>query len=213
MSLHTPVWKRSWPFVILTLFFVLGATYLQVFWRSRQSFIQAESLLEQGQLEQAIRQYGRTVRWYIPGNRYTAVAAERLLKISEITYQRGKWEQAIMALQHLRNALSSIRSLYQPYASTLLQAKTRLAESLSLVNHSRDHRDRQSIRSKLLEILQRDPSPPLLRTLFASVMYGLWLCTMGILIWYWRVLSRRQKLWLFLGHLGMLCSWMWGLLA
>lgn len=214
MSLSTPIWKQSWPFLLLTVFFVLGATYVKTFLRSRHEFHRAEARLKQGQIEAAIRQYGYTIRWYTPGNRYITVAARRLLKISELSYQRGDWDQTIMALQHLRNALAAIRSVYQPHAALMKQCQTRLAEAFSNIGLTgRTKSKRSTLRDRYLRILQRNPAPPAWRTLLAALLYALWVLSFVALIWYWALLSLPLRLLFGLSHLGLLALWMWALLA
>lgn len=216
MSLTTPLWKRSWPFLLLATSLVLGATYVTSFSRSRQEFKIAEKSLKQGLLSSSIRRYGRTIRWYTPGNKYVQVATQRLLKISDIAYQSGDWEKAIMALQHLRNALFSIRSLYQPYAKTLERCMQKLATSLSQLSpHETKNQklNREMLRKQILKHLHANPSPPVWRTSLAAVAYTGWLLSLTILLWFWHRLTYFVRVLMSITHLTLLFAWMWGLLG
>ncbi|TNE48833.1 MAG: hypothetical protein EP343_13170 [Deltaproteobacteria bacterium] len=215
MSVHltTPVWKHSWPYLLLATFTVLGATYLRSFLSSRTVFARAETLLHDGALEGAIRQYGRTIRWYTPGNRYTLVAAQRLLKISDLSYQQGKWEQAIMALQHLRNALSAIRSVYQPYPTLLKRCQVKLAESFTHLSPGKTAVQQATFKKQLLHMFQETPGPSSIRTFFAALMYLLWLGSMALLLWFWGRFSTQQRVAVGMLHLISLVTWMAALMG
>lgn len=213
VNLTTPVWKHSWPYLLLAAFTVLGATYLRSFLSARTTFAKAERLLNKGELEGAIRQYGRTLRWYTPGNRYTFVAAKRLLKISALSYQQGKWEQAIMALQHLRNALSSIRSFYQPYRSIQQRCQKELAEAFKHLTPGKTQKQQIALKKQLLRLFQKEPKPNMRQTMLAAFAYLLWLVSMAVLLWFWARFSVTQRVGVGLFHLASMLTWMWALMS
>lgn len=205
-----PQRNPSWLFWLFAFCFVTSLIYLKVYSQARRSFQQAEKKLEAGAVLGAIRDYGLTVRWYTPGNPYVRVAVKRLLSIGEVAYRNGDWEQAISSFQHLRNALSSLRGVVQPYTPELEKSQKRLAEVMSylpppVVAQVPDRLKRQRA---ILKRLQEHELPSAVASLVAVLGYLLWLGSAGWLCWSWTQQTPTTRLIWAGGALVALVTWL-----
>lgn len=176
--------KRISIFLLFAGSFTLSIVYLKVYFHARAEFQQAEQLLRQGDLRLAIRHYGYVIRWYTPGNRYVSVAIRRIRRMGTLAYQQGNWALSLFAYQHISNALSATRGIYQPHATELAEAQTQVAKLLALLpgRENSTLSNQNALRKELLKQLQHDPIAHPIRSLLAVLSFLLWWTLATILI-------------------------------
>ena len=170
-----------WPMlrdILLLVIFFLVVAYIKIYFQARSAFTQAETLLKQGQLHNAVRHYGYAVRSYTPGNRYVEVAIRRIWLLGSKARQRGKVELSLYAFRHLRSSIYAIRNLYQPHHSWLAKSNQMIAEILPVMVSSDSaarRRSQEELRAEILQLLQRETTPHSLLSLLAAFFLLCWL--------------------------------------
>ena len=195
--------QRFMIFLALVGVFVSSALYLKSYFRARSVFAEAESLLKQQYIRASIRSYARCIRWYTPGSPYTHSAIHRILRLAQHALDQGDWEMALFAHQRLYNALSSIRSFYQPYAEMTRLCREQLASLLALLPSATmtPPSEIPLLHQHLQEILARDEGPSRPLSVLALFFFVAYLASITVSLWQWPLLRRRQR-WL----LGVLAS-------
>ena len=176
---------------LISLFFafslLLSIVYIKVYLQARSEFQQAETLLKKTLLRRAIRHYSYTIKWYTPGNKYVIVAMSRIQRLSDHAYQQGNWSLATYGYQQLRDALKSIRSLYQPHQKILRFSQEKLAKLLTLLpgKNVSNPAHNEMISKKLLITLLDDPSPNFIYSFLSSLFFIFWFLQIGLLLTFW----------------------------
>lgn len=117
--------RRIRPLLAFGCFFLLAA-YLKAYLESRSAYLKAESLLSNGKIRDAVRQYSYALRWYTPGSAYPHAALRRISRLGELAYASGDWDGALFCFQQLHASLASLRSLWQPFSHDMKQTQERL---------------------------------------------------------------------------------------
>ncbi len=150
------------PLLFLVLIRILVGSAME--WR------RAEDKLSAGELRNATLHYGRTIRWYFPGNPYVRRAANKLLHLSQESWQQQDYRLALHVNRVLSGSLSATRSFYQPYAEMLQQGRENIAKLTPLVESERNI-DPQQVLAKLEE----DRDPDLWWSFVSSLAFLAWI--------------------------------------
>jgi hypothetical protein len=130
-----------------------------------------------GERPQAIRQYLRAARMYVPGSPFVGRALARLEGLAAASASAGDLQGEREALEAIRSSLLGARSLYTPHAERLVAADARLAAiyarqeqpsvapGASIADREEWHRARLAIR----------PGPAIPATVTALAGLALWL--------------------------------------
>ena len=107
------------PFKILRrilIFLVIGLVmvWARAFYGSKQTYHQAVTCLEAGQLVNAVAFFDRSIRWYTPLNPYVRLSAQRLWEIGRQAEQQGNVHLALIAIRTLRRGFYGARHLWGP---------------------------------------------------------------------------------------------------
>jgi tetratricopeptide (TPR) repeat protein len=93
---------------------------------SRALWLAGEAAQKKGDLDQAIREFGRAARMYAPGNPYSERALLHLVRLGEESAGRGDRDGARRCLREAKSALLATRSFYTPHAGLLDEIDRRL---------------------------------------------------------------------------------------
>ncbi len=103
---------------IILVLIVAKLTY-----QAESHFRKAEQAVTEQDWKEAVWQYQWALRSYVPGLPVNRQAVTRLEDLAAQWNAAGNTEQGLDALQTLRAALYSIRSLYQPFPEALLRTE------------------------------------------------------------------------------------------
>jgi len=184
--------KALW-IVLLTLV-VLAMAWLRVCVAGRQARAQADRLMTDQKVDEAIGFYDRTLHMYWPGSPDVAWAARQLTRIAEGREQSGDLPGAVHAWRILRSGLYAARGLYQPYPETIRHAEERIADLVS-----RDSGG-EAERAKQLALMQKNQDPSRGWSMMALLGFALWVGSAFGFLWRaltpdGRLLTRPALLW------------------
>ncbi|MCB9637927.1 MAG: hypothetical protein H6728_14235 [Myxococcales bacterium] len=187
--------QRFLIFLTLLTCFVMSALYLKTYFRARNVFYRAEHLLKKKQLRPAIRSYGRVIRWYTPGSRYVERSIQRILRLAQLSFEQGDWELALFAYQHLYNALSAIRGLYQPFPQETAQCRHQEAILLALLPSPNmpSTTEREALHQHLRSLLQREHAPSPILSALSLFFFLCFSCAITVSLWQWALLQPKQR--------------------
>lgn len=176
--------KALW-IVLLTLV-VLAMAWLRVGVAGRQARAQADRLMTDQKVDEAIGFYDRTLHMYWPGSPDVAQAVRQLTRIAEGREQTGDRPGAVHAWRILRSGLYAARGLYQPYPETIRHSEERIADLVS-----RDSGG-EAERVKQLALMQKNQDPSRGWSMTALLGFALWVgSAFGFL---WRALTPDGRL-------------------
>ncbi|MEM1009516.1 MAG: hypothetical protein AAGJ35_10975 [Myxococcota bacterium] len=188
--------RRRLLFSVFAVVSITSVLYLKNYLHARTDFHQGEAALQNKKPRRSIRLYTRSIRWYTPGSRYVEKSIARSLKIAELSFEQGDWALALFAYQSLYNALSSIRSIYQPFMPEAVQCQHQLAILLALLPSStaRPASEREQLHQQLKQMLEHDPSPERLISGLGLLFCCACFLSICVLLWQWHALSTQQRL-------------------
>lgn len=152
-----PVFK-----VALVVVVVIAAVAFRVFYLQRDHFIEAEKHYAAGDLKLAVREYGTSMRFYVPFSPYSEQAARRLWSIGLEFEERGENMKARAAFGALRSSLYAVRSFYTPGKDWIAKCDERLAsvQAALLLEEGRiSPGEIDSARKRYLKALRTDRAP------------------------------------------------------
>ncbi|MCK6512643.1 hypothetical protein L6R29_22165 [Myxococcota bacterium] len=187
--------QRFLTFLLLLGCFVLTSLYLKGYLSARSAFYRAESALQKKALRPAIRSYGHAIRWYTPGSRYVERSIHRLLRLAEISFDKGDWELSLFAYQHLYNALSAIRGLFQPFPAETALCRNKLAILLALLPspNTPSPAERKALHQQLRLLLQHTHEPNTLLSALSLFFFCSFFTTIIVALWQGPLLQPKQQ--------------------
>jgi hypothetical protein len=107
-------------------FIALGLLCVRAAYSSRGEFLKAKSEASEGNVEEAILHFDRSLHWYAPGNPYSRKALAELWSIAK-RQEKENPKMALLAADAARGGLRAIRSFYQPYSEWVLRVDEEIA--------------------------------------------------------------------------------------
>ncbi|MGD2080592.1 MAG: hypothetical protein PVG55_02995 [Nitrospirota bacterium] len=141
---------------------VIAAVFLRTFHLQRSHFLEARKHHAAGDLKLAVREYGTSLRFYVPLSPYTEEAARRLWRMGLEFEERGETMKARAAFSALRGSLYAARSLYTPGKDWIEKCDGRLAsmQAALLLEEGRiSQGEVDSARKRHLRALRADRAP------------------------------------------------------
>jgi hypothetical protein len=186
--------QRFLTFLTLLGCFVLSSLYLKSYLSARSAFYHAEAALQKKALRPAVRSYGHAIRWYTPGSRYVERSIHRLLRLAEISFDKGDWELALFAYQHLYNALSATRGLFQPFPQETARCRNQLAILLALLPspNTPSPTERDTLHQQLRLLLQHPDEPNTFLSALSLFFFCMFFAMIAVALWQGPLLRRRQ---------------------
>lgn len=169
--------KRTVIFVGLVVALCLGVVVTRAVWQGRAALAAGDRAHAGGDQREAIAQWRRAARWYVPGAPHVGRAYERLERLANAAEAEGDRETALAAWRGIRGSILATRSFYTPFSERLEPANRNIARLMAAVeggaaDPGRSEAERADWHYGLLA---RDESPSVAWTLFALLGMAAWL--------------------------------------
>jgi hypothetical protein len=161
----------------LVVLFALGVVVTRAFWDGRRALAAGDAAVARGDSAEAVTQWRRAARWYLPGAPHVADAYARLEAIALEADAHGDTRLALDAWRAVRSSVLATRSFYTPFPLKLTRANDRIADLMAKQEVAQDPEKAQQqgeIRSFHLGLLLRDEAPSVPWTLVALLGFAAW---------------------------------------
>ncbi|MBN1355705.1 hypothetical protein JXA40_05465 [bacterium] len=106
--------KTAW--IVLTVIITVGLIWINTYRRSVRYFNEAQDLMADGKILDAVTSYEIAAHAYTPWNTYVQRSMERLWEIGQrLEKEKEDPAYALIAYRSLRSSVFAIRSFYMPY--------------------------------------------------------------------------------------------------
>ncbi len=122
-------------FIASSILFVviIALSWFKVGWQAKSHLRRAEELFAKEQYDEAIVEYGETIRNYTPFSRTVTIATLKLWNLTISAEQEGDLRRAVTALRELQASYYAVRSFYQPGKEWITKSNHKLDKLLPLV--------------------------------------------------------------------------------
>jgi hypothetical protein len=170
--------RRRIAAVLVVAGLCLGVVVTRALWDGRGALVAGDSALERGEKDEAIRQWQRAARWYVPLAPHVGDAYARLESLALLAEERGDPATALRAWRALRGALYATRSLYMPHGERLPPTNRHIAALMAAAEegdagaeaHNRGEREAWH-----LALLDHDQTPSVGWTIVALLGFAMWI--------------------------------------
>jgi len=167
--------KKKLLIAAIVVGFCLAVVVTRAVWQGRSALDDGDRALAANDTEEAIRDWRRAARWYVPLAPYVSDAYDRLEALAELAEKKGDLRTALAAWQGVRGSILATRSFYTPQSDRLEPANRKIAGLMSRLDPSLPvDMTRDQLTAWHYELLARDESP--------SVGWAL-LAVLGFLVW------------------------------
>jgi hypothetical protein len=167
--------KRKLVTAAIVVGFCLAVVVTRAVWQGRGALDDGDRALAASDTEEAIRDWRRAARWYVPLAPHVSDAYDRLEALAELAEKKGDLRTALAAWQGVRGSILATRSFYTPHEDRLEPANRKIAALMTRLDPSTPvDMTREQLAAWHYELLARDESP--------SVGWSL-LAVLGFLVW------------------------------
>jgi hypothetical protein len=179
---------RKVGLVALAVFVCLGVVVTRAFLDGRAALSRGDRAAAAGDIDEAIAEWRRAARWYVPGAPHVDGAYERLEAAGQAADQAGDLTRALAAWSAVRSSVLSTRSFYTPFPTRLAQANERIAALMARQEKAADPgKDEEARRAWHAGLLARDDAPSVGWSIIALLGFALWVG--GGFLFSWRGVS------------------------
>lgn len=155
----------------------LGVVVSRAVWEGRRALERGSEAATAGDLAEAVTQYRRAARWYVPGAPHVGRAYDRLEDIARLAEASGDVELALAAWRGVRGSILATRSFYTPHSHRLEPANRRIAALMAgsedpAVAPGQAEPEREAWHYALLE---RDEAPSVFWSIVALLGFAAWI--------------------------------------
>jgi hypothetical protein len=156
--------------------FCLAVVVTRAVWQGRGALDDGDSALAAGDTEEAIRQWRRAARWYVPFAPHVSDAYDRLEALADLAEKKGDRRTALAAWQGVRGSILATRSFYTPESDRLEPANRKIADLMSRLDPTQPvDMTREELAAWHLELLSRDEAPSVAWSLLAGLGFLVWI--------------------------------------
>lgn len=156
----------------------LGVVVTRAILEGRAALAHGDAAMAEGDTAEAIHQWRRAARWYVPLAPHVGGAYDRLEELARTAEARGDRDTALAAWEGVRSSVKATRSFYTPHADRLEIADGRIAELRSATAEDAAAAPGQSQAERAawhLELLRRDDSPSVGWSVIALLGFAMWI--------------------------------------
>lgn len=204
--------------VVAVVLVCLGVVATRAVLEGRAALARGDQALADGDQAEAVAQWRRAARWYVPLAPHVGGAYDRLEELAAAAEARGDRDTALAAWEGVRSSINATRSFYTPQAERLDPANRHIA---ALRAASPDDaaaapgQDEATRAAWHYQLLSRDDGPSLGWSVLALLGFALWIG--AALLFALRGVTADDRLvprtaaWAGLGVAAGLVVWMLGL--
>ena len=171
--------RRTIAAIALLVLVCLGVVVTRAVWEGRQALSAGDSALATGDADEAIAQWRRAARWYVPGAPHVGDALDRLEELATQAAERGDIDLALAAWRGVHGAIKATRSFYTPNADRLEPAMRAISELMArqeaVMHDTGDPTPDPERAAWHYQLLARDEAPAVGWTVLALLGLGLWI--------------------------------------
>jgi hypothetical protein len=170
--------KRRLITVAVVVFACLGVVVTRACMEGRAALHAGDDALADGDQAEAIAQWRRAARWYVPLAPHVGDAYDRLEELARAAEARGDTDTALAAWEGIRSSIKATRSFYTPHGDRLEPANRRIAELRAATPADAAAAPGQSEAERVTwhhDLLQRDESPSTGWSVIALFGFALWI--------------------------------------
>ena len=170
--------KRKLLVVAVVVVACLGVVVTRAILDGRAALADGDAAAAAGDHAEAIHQWRRAARWYVPLAPHVGEAYDRLEELARAAEAGGDRDTALAAWEGVRSSVMATRSFYTPYADRLDTANARIAELRAATAEDAAAAPRQSQAERAawhLELLRRDDSPSVGWSVIALLGFAAWI--------------------------------------
>lgn len=185
---------------------LMGITVLsKIYYSSRNEYKLAEQAFKNGDYRVALRHFDRSLRWYLPKNKYPLLSAERLFEIGNIAEQEEDEELAISAYRVLRSSSHGTKHISSPFSCWIDKCNMKIAALMESIDVPIE---------KHLNLLKKEAAPNVLWSIVTEFSLFGWIgCVILFIITNYDDRSRiRQKKTFFWIGILLYITWIIGML-
>jgi hypothetical protein len=184
--------------------------------RARTELSVARGLLAEGHLDEAVKHYGRSLTWYVPGGG-AEIAAEEMLDLGLKWLREGRPREAGLMLSRMRSGLYGDRHLFTPRPDLITRAEPELARlrAVEKLGPEADPLELEKQAAVYLKLMERPARPGTGPGLAAAGGFLWWVAALLFFIaWFFGGSPvRRSRAWWFgVAALAGYGVWLWGLM-
>ncbi len=155
----------------------LGVVVTRAVWEGRSALAAGDRASAEGDREQAISEWRRAARWYVPGAPHVARAYDRLEKLAQAAESQGDAKTALAAWRGIRGSILATRSFYTPHSDRLEPANRNIARLMAAAEGNKaDPTKTEAERAEWhYSLLARDEAPSVGWTLLALLGFATWI--------------------------------------
>lgn len=155
----------------------LGVVVTRAVWEGRSALHDGDDAAARGDIHEAIAQWRRAARWYVPLAPHVGDAYDRLETAAQTAEKAGDLTTALEAWRGIRGSILATRSFYTPESGRLEPANHNIARLMAkvegnTVDTGSTEAQRQAFHYALLE---RDESPSVFWAVVALLGFALWI--------------------------------------
>lgn len=186
--------KRTIALVAALIAASLAVVVTRAVWEGRSALARGEEALATGDSAEAVRQWRRAARWYVPLAPHVGDAYDRLEEVARAAEAGGDRDLALAAWRGIRRSVLATRSFYTPQEHRLEEANRRIAALMAAVegpaaDPERDVAEREAWH---LALLERPVGPSVFWSIVAIAGFFLWI---GGAFWFaWSGVSDKDRL-------------------
>ncbi|HEU5055068.1 MAG TPA: hypothetical protein VFU21_01025 [Kofleriaceae bacterium] len=156
--------------------FCLAVVVTRAVWQGRGALAAGDEAFEGKDTEEAIRQWRRAARWYVPLAPHVSDAYDRLESLAALAEKEGDLRTALAAWQGVRGSILATRSFYTPHEERLDPANRKIADLMTRLDTTPPvDMTRDKLAAWHHELLARDESPSVGWSLLAVLGFLLWI--------------------------------------
>ncbi|MBL4635703.1 MAG: hypothetical protein JKY56_17715 [Kofleriaceae bacterium] len=114
--------KRKVLIALATAFLLFGVLSGRALWQGYSALEAGDTAMGEGNAEDAVRNWRRAARWYLPLAPHVEAAYDRLRKRGQVAETEGDTQTAIAAWTGIRSSVRATRSFYTPFPERLEEA-------------------------------------------------------------------------------------------
>lgn len=147
-------------------------------WEGRAALDAGDKALANSDTAEAIAQWRRAARWYLPLAPHVSEAYDRLESLAKQAEKTAQIEDALAAWRGVRGSILATRSFYTPHSERLDPANRRIAALMAqqeMRGPAPGDASREEREAWHYELLSRDGSPSVPWSVLALLGFALWI--------------------------------------
>jgi hypothetical protein len=165
----------TWAIVV---FACLGVVVTRAIVEGRRALSAGDDALVDGDTDEAIAQWRRAARWYVPLAPHVGDAYDRLEQLARDAEARGDRDTALAAWEGIRGSIKATRSFYTPHSDRLEPANRRIAALRAATPEDARAAPDQTEAQRTAwhyDLLARDDGPSLGWSILALLGFATWI--------------------------------------